>query len=111
MFPQIAPRNDSMNGQSPLKWLAVGLILGTVAGSAMTGLIAAVYCRMREAGERSKTVFATRAVIEDLDETLKRGDCKLAAAKTALFRKRWQEWIDNDAYPSGWFSEIVNLRQ
>ena len=99
-----------MTAQLQTKSMILGLLGGIVAGCAVTASVAAQICHAREAGERSKSDFATRAVIEDLDETLRRGDCKLAAAKTALFRKRWQEWIDSDAYPSTWFRDVVDLR-
>ena len=89
--------------------ILLGLIIGAVISAIVASLVASQLCVMRAAGVRSKSIYATRAVIEDLDETLKRGECKLAAAKTALFRKHWQEWIDEDAYPSGWFREIINL--
>jgi hypothetical protein len=84
-------------------------VLGALSAGVVTGWIVAAGCHLREAGLRSKSVFPTRAVIEDLDATLERGDCKLASKKVTLFRTRWQEWIDQDSSPSEWFNEIVNL--
>lgn len=92
-------------------WLVVAGLVGLGVGTVVTGLVSIALCQMREAGEYSKSAPATREVIVDLDETLARGDCKLAAKKASLFRKRWQEWMDERAYPASWFREITNLRQ
>jgi hypothetical protein len=90
-------------------WLVIACLVGIGVGTVATGLVSVALCQMREAAEYSKTAHATKAVIVDLDETLTKGDCKLAAKKASLFRKRWQEWMDERAYPASWFQEITNL--
>jgi hypothetical protein len=92
-------------------WKLIVFVAGISLGVVATGLVSIAFCQMREAAEYSKTADATKAVIVDLDETLTKGDCKLAAKKASLFRKRWQEWMDERAYPTSWFREITNLRQ
>ncbi len=92
-------------------WKLIVFVAGLGVGTVATGLVSVALCQMREAAEYSRTVHATKAVIVDLDETLAKGDCKLAAKKASLFRKRWQEWMDERAYPVSWFQEITNLRR
>jgi|SRR5580704_4161055 hypothetical protein len=95
--------------RSYLHVAAPAFMFGALAGSIVTGIVVEEVCRLHEASIRSKSVFATRAVIEDLDDTLKKGDCKLASKKVTIFKTRWQEWIDHDASPSAWFNEIVGM--
>src|ERR1700693_1380314 len=89
--------------------IVILFVAGLAVGTVGTGLVSVVLCQMREASEYSKTAYATKEVIADIDDTLAKGDCKLAAKKVSLFRKRWQEWMDERVYPSSWFRGIINV--
>jgi len=88
-----------------------GLLLGTIGAGIGTFMATSGFEVAGGAAVRSGYVFPMRDLINDLDKTLRGGDCELAARKVALLKTRWDALADGAGDPpEGFFEEIVKLR-